>query len=416
MDLAVPGESHKLHSGCAHRPVLPPDAGAIACDTGPMAVAETQLRTDGPITASSREYGLDWLRVFAFAVLIFYHSGMIFVRWDWHIKNPEKSEALEWVMLFFNRWRLPLLFFISGAGVWFSLRRRRLAEFAGERVRRLLVPLLFGMLVIVPPQIYFERLHRGATFSYGEFYPSVFEGVPYPQGSTSWHHLWFVAYILVYSLALIPAFAWLRSPAGTRFREGIASACEKPGVIYLINVPSILVGLALGPHWPTTHNLIADWANLTSCLITFLWGFILCSQARSLDLLTRRRREWLIGALLVTAGFYATRVGGVGGLVRELFSAYMGMLWIFTLVGYSRAWCTQGSATLRYATEAVYPFYIVHQTITVAMAYYLVEWNAGVPVKLAIAMAGTFSGSLAIFEIVRRVNWLRPFFGLKSRA
>src|SRR4051794_7561170 len=88
-----------------------------------------------------REYGLDWLRVIAFAILIFYHCGMMFVSWGWHIRNEETSRTLELVMLFFNRWRLPLLFFISGAGVSFSLRRRGFGEFAGERTVRLLLPL-----------------------------------------------------------------------------------------------------------------------------------------------------------------------------------------------------------------------------------------------------------------------------------
>src|ERR1017187_7868117 len=103
-----------------------------------------------------REYGLDWLRCFAFVILIGYHTGMYFVSWPWSVKNPESSEWLTWVMIFFNRWRLPLLFFISGAGVGFSLRRRTSGQFVRERLRRLLIPLAFGIFVICPPQTYIE--------------------------------------------------------------------------------------------------------------------------------------------------------------------------------------------------------------------------------------------------------------------
>jgi len=145
--------------------------------------------------------------VAAFAVLIFYHSGMIYVPWEFHIKNPETSETLGLVMMFFN---LPLLFFISGCGVAFSLRRRGLGEFARERLWRPLLPLVFGMFAIVPPQIYVERLQKGATFSYAEFYPEVLRLIPSPGGSFSWHHLWFVMYLLVYSLAAIPRLGALR--------------------------------------------------------------------------------------------------------------------------------------------------------------------------------------------------------------
>ena len=92
------------------------------------------------VQPQQREYGLDWLRVFAFGLLILYHSGMAYVSWPWSVKDAERSQALEMGMLFLNRWRLPLLFLISGAGVYFSLRRRSFGQFAGERLRRLLLP------------------------------------------------------------------------------------------------------------------------------------------------------------------------------------------------------------------------------------------------------------------------------------
>ncbi|HBY60547.1 MAG TPA: acyltransferase, partial [Solibacterales bacterium] len=331
---------------------------------------------------AAREYGLDWLRVFAFGVLVFYHSGMIFVSWGFHIKNPETSPALENVMLFFNRWRLPLLFFISGCGVWFSLRRRSFPEFLRERWTRLFIPLTFAIFVVVPPQIYYERLFRGAQFSYAEFYPTVFHFVSYPQGNTSWHHMWFVAYILVFSTLCVPLFAYLRAPAGRRAVSAFAGWMERwPPAVYVVNVPSLLVGILLGPHWPTTHNLVSDWANFTGSLVTFLWGFVFASDRRLLDLLTRRRREFLSLAVLMTFVFYtlrATQAGRAlpaGGqiVLGNFVSGYLGMGWIFALLGYARARLNRGSDTLRYATEAVYPFYIVHQTLTIAAGYYAIS-------------------------------------------
>jgi hypothetical protein len=370
-----------------------------------------------------REYGLDWLRVFAFALLIFYHSGMPFVRWGFHIENSEKSIALEYLMLFVNRWRLGLLFFISGAGVSFSLRRRSWGAFTRDRMQRLLLPVVFAMFVIVPPQIWYERLHKGvSSASYVEFYKTVFDLVPYPAGSFSWHHLWFVVYILVYSLVGIPLFAMLKSTPGQRAIGGLATTLERwPAALYTITWPSIAVSLTLGPRWPTTHNLVADWANLIGSLITFLWGFIFASDRRLLDLLTRRRREMLYAGIAVAALFFTLRAtGAVAGLPQgwRLFigttvSAYFGMTWIFVLTGYARALLHRDSPRLRYATEAVYPFYIVHQTITIAAAFYVVQWSAAVPVKLAAVAAATFFGSWAVVEAVRRVRPLRPLFGMK---
>lgn len=383
-------------------------------------VAAAVERTREPVP--QREYGLDWLRVFAFAVLIFYHSGMAFVTWDWHLKNPEQSTALEAVMLACNRWRLPLLFLISGAGVCFSLRRRSMGEFAAERIRRLLLPLIVGMFVVVPPQIYLERIHNGAQFTYLEFYRTVLQLEPYPKGSFSWHHLWFVVYILVFSLLGIPLFRALRSAAGQRIVDALVNAFRRwPPLLYAVNVPNLLVAVTLGPHWPATHNLVSDWATLTGAFLTFLWGFIIASNRGFLDLITRRRREFLIGGIAVAVLFFTARYLGLtrawppGARLWfwETVNGYYGMTWIFAMVGYARARITRPTSWLKYATEAVYPFYIFHQTITVALVYCVIPWQAGIAPKMAVVAAGTFAGSWLLFEAVRRVRFLRPLFGLR---
>lgn len=351
-----------------------------------------------------REYGLDALRVFAFVMLILYHSGMGYVPWGWHVKNNELSDAFIAPMQFLNRWRLPLLFFISGCGVAFSLRRRTLAEFRSERLRRLGLPILAGIFVIVPPQIYFERLAHGATFSYAEFYPSVFQFVPYPKGSTSWHHLWFVVYVLVYALATIPIYARMRRFAAM-FGDWVSISRWR---IYAVTIPNLIIGMTLGPHFPTTNALFGDWANLLGAWLTFCWGFVFASNERLLDLVQRRRFEFFWIGVAATALFFTSN-----GFARELGSSYMGFAWIMTLVGFARQWVRADSASLRYATEAVFPFYIAHQTITVAMVYWMRNGEAAVISKWLLAVAATFAGSTAVFEIVRRVSLLRPFFGLR---
>jgi glucans biosynthesis protein C len=377
-----------------------------------------------PAATASREYGLDWLRVFAFFILILYHSGMAFVTWDWHLKNPEQSEVLEFFMLLVNRWRLPLLFLISGAAVFFSLRRRSFAKFSTERLNRLGIPLLVGMFIIVPPQIYLERLSQGAQFTYSEFYRTVLEFTPYPAGSLSWHHLWYIVYILVYSLVGIPIFAFLRGETSRRLIAAMVGMFKRwPPLLYLVIVPNIIVALALGPHWPHTYNLISDWENLTGSFLIFLWGFIIASNREFLDLITRRRGEFLIAGLVFATLFFSAYYSGfthgwpeiVSRGYWTVVSSYFGLTWIFALVGYARAIVTRPSRGLTYATEAVYPFYIVHQTITVVIVYYVITWQIGVWSKLFIVTTGTFVGSWLFFEIVRRFGILRPLFGLKPR-
>ena len=139
-----------------------------------------------------RRYDLDWLRVMAFALLMLFHTGMMFSSWDWHIKNLETSESFDLVMQFVHQWRMPLLFFISGSAIWFAMDRYSTWRYLLERQKRLLLPLFFGIVVVIPPQIYFERLYHHQQYdSFWDFYRTVFTTGSYPQGNLSWHHLWY---------------------------------------------------------------------------------------------------------------------------------------------------------------------------------------------------------------------------------
>src|SRR5215470_6493498 len=166
----------------------------------------------------NRRPELDWLRVVAIVILHVFHTGMMFNTWDFHIKAPDLLPVIEAPMAVLHLIRMPLLMVISGIGTAIALERRSIGRFAIDRLKRLWIPLTFGIFVIVPPQIYIERVvNDGYAGSYFDWYPSVLQFKPYPAGgSFSWHHLWFVAYLLVYCLLALPVFAWLRRPSGQR--------------------------------------------------------------------------------------------------------------------------------------------------------------------------------------------------------
>jgi glucans biosynthesis protein C len=105
---------------------------------------------------TARRYDLDWVRIGAFLLLLLYHVGMYYVTWDWHVKSPHASTAIEALMPLTSPWRLSLLFLVSGVATGYLLERQGVPKFLGRRSVRLLVPLVFGMLVIVPPQSYLE--------------------------------------------------------------------------------------------------------------------------------------------------------------------------------------------------------------------------------------------------------------------
>ena len=163
--------------------------------------------------AGERLYFIDRLRFGAVILLIFFHTALIFsAESNFHIKNSELSRILEEFTFFVNGWRIALLFFISGVGTSIALRFRTRSHYIRERFKRLFIPLIFGILVIVPPQIYIERISQGFAYgSYANFYLQSFSTGLYPYGNISWHHLWFVAYLLIYSVLSVPVLFYIRN-------------------------------------------------------------------------------------------------------------------------------------------------------------------------------------------------------------
>lgn len=370
---------------------------------------------------SERRYDLDWLRVGAFSLLIVYHTGMLFVSWDWHIKDPARSEFLEYLMIFINQWRLPLLFVISGIGVSFNLKKHQLSEFVRERSSRLLIPLITGILIVIPPQVYIERIYKGSFHgSYISFYPHFFNGL-YPSGNFSWHHLWFIVYLYVFCILALPLF-WLHS-SNQRLNTSLKTSLSNPTVISLLFLPVAVSEALLRSDWPSTHNLFADWANLTSYFILFLTGFVMSTHQTTWEVIVRFRAMWLIAAvalfLFMLFGF-RMRLESLTFfelIVYRIVRSANSWAWILTLFGYSKFYLNHKSVFIDYANRAVYPFYILHQTFIVLLGYLLLNFNMNVFIKLALIASFTFclTAFLYVF-VISRYQKVGILFGLKGKA
>ncbi len=371
-------------------------------------------------TQKIRRYDLDWLRVLVFALLILYHVGMFFVPWGWHIKNETLSEWLRWPMLVINQWRLPILFVISGMGTYYALGFRSGWQFIKERNFRLMLPLLVGMLLIVPPQVYLERLHEGDfTGSYWTYLTTVaFTGI-YPEGNFSWHHLWFLPYLFIYSVLFVPLFIQLRRRPDHWLLNSLRRVIRRPAGLYLFILPLYFIEALIEPFFPVTHALIGDWFTLVNFGVLFLYGFLLIALGESwwqaVDRI-KRPALWIATISFVMMAWIwhqedTTLVHFTEAMLKVLY------FWsiILALFGYATRWLNRPSATLSYANRAVYPFYILHQTITIILAYPLITLEWPFIVEFLLLSVGTFGLSWLIYEfLIRRIKWLWPLFGLKK--
>lgn len=375
----------------------------------------------------TRRHDLDWLRVIAFGLLIFYHIGMFYVTWGWHVKSVHAGSMIEPLMSLLNPWRLPLLFLISGIAIRFALDKAPLRKFAMQRTWRLFVPLFFGMLVIVTPQSWLQLLESGETsMSLWDFYPGYLMNL-YSITTPTWNHLWYVAYIMVYTLILIPFARPL-----SHFMSGLGGQLTarlfdgRLGVIWVLVLPvmpHIAARIWLDPHFPTTHDMTHDWANHAHSLSIFLVGYLLAKDTAFWRAIERARGAAIglamaLGAVLSVAW---ANWDWVTETQTWLWPARIGRvvyLWVViaALLGLAQKHLNKPSPTLTYMTEAIFPWYILHQTLIVMAGYWLTRQALSAELEATLVILATIGGCLIIHEyIIRRVNILRPLFGLKRK-
>ena len=381
-----------------------------------------------------RRYDLDWIRVVAFFLLILYHVGMFYVPWDWHVKSPHTVEKLEWAMFLTNPWRLTLLFLVSGAATRFMADKVSVGKLTGARVARLLPPLLFAMFVIVPPQSYYQVVeyaaaHPGWSGSVDHFWTRYVTASGHwctPDGcltTPTWNHMWFVAYLLFYTLVLaVLLLVWKR--LGERIQAGAERVLSGPGLILW---PIIFLGLVrswLYPRYGETHALVGDHYVHAVSFSAFLLGFGLAKSEILRDRLIAAR--WpalaLTSAAYVAWASYAWIYRGDTPIPPQALRfamrfVYTADTWcaIAAILGFGAKHLNRETPVLRYLTLGVFPFYLVHQTLIVVMAHHLAKLGLPQPLEALILIVLTFAGCFATYEIVRRIPGVRMLFGLKGQ-
>lgn len=381
-------------------------------------------------STTDRRHDLDWVRIAAFGLLILYHVGMYYVSWDWHVKSPFASTRIEPLMLASSPWRLALLFFVAGTATA-CLLRKRAEGFVRSRARRLLIPLLFGMLVIVVPQAYFEVVHKlGYADGYLAFWARYLGADGrFCRGNDclilpTWNHLWFVAYLFVYSL--LAWAAWRGAPRATAaLSTGLARALSGGGLLLWPVAWLALLRLTLMPRFPSTHALVDDGYNHALYFSIFALG-VLLAHAGPFWLALRRQRWIALAAALASYGFLAWYFGSHAGsaatvppALRDLQrGVYALNQWaaIAAVLGFATHWAPGDSALKRYLNEAVFPWYIVHQTAIIVIAQLLRPWRLAPALEGPLLVVATAAACALSFELVRRVRALRPLFGLAPVA
>lgn len=377
----------------------------------------------------TRRHDIDALRVIAFALLITYHGGMLYVaEWGWHLKSSHTFEWLQLPMVALNRWRMDLIFLLSGLAIGLFQPERQLGRFALLRTWRLLLPLLFGMVAIVPVQAYCQAVANGVVEpGFGAFMARYLQLQPWPEGGFdgaeygfTWNHLWYLAYLWTYTLVLTALLPLLRSaPMQTAARW--LGARHGPWLVLLpAGLLAVYTNTLLQPFGDAERDLVSDWYRHAEYFTVFLLGYLLARSGAFWAELLRCRR-WLAGLALAGGVVYLSLLMADIeytqpwlGMVRALRALYAWSA-LLAILAWGHHWLNRPFRWLPYATEAVYPWYILHQSATVLLAYWLVPLALPAAVEAGLVLGGTVLACALGFEAVRRVPPLRPLFGLKGR-
>lgn len=221
-------------------------------------------------TASSRAhlFYLDWLRVLAMLGIFFFHNARFYdVFSDWHVRNATTNLGASILVGFLVQFIMPLFFLVAGAGTYFALKSRRISQFVQERTLRLLVPLIFGMLVIVVPQAYFQALYHGVLlggYNIFQIYWLYLQTLP----DLEWFHLWFLKDLFIISLITIPIF-FTRSSSGKSIVSRVAAVVNKPWALLLLLVFSIsIVNIFLFPAGFWVIEMVGSISSPICCFLS----------------------------------------------------------------------------------------------------------------------------------------------------
>jgi surface polysaccharide O-acyltransferase-like enzyme len=369
-----------------------------------------------------RRYDLDWLRVLAFAGLILFHVGLLYVTWDYNLKSPRIVPDLEWALEALSPWRMALLFVISGVACRFLIERLGPRRFALERLARLGVVLVTGMLVINPAQVWVQLRAQGdTTLPYLDYWlrhylladAQFFEALGRP--TPTWDHLWFLLYLLAYNLLFAATIGPFRRVTSRPWSDRVFIAAP---ALWMAATSLLIAWVA-----PFTHAFFDDWSAHLKWAGLFLTGAAMAARPQLWNRLAERR--WVLAFAAVAAGcvylacrFLLLQDSGapVWTAAYRVFEGIYGWLAVLAIFGLARRSLDHASAALSYLTDAVLPVYVLHQPVLLTAAWLLFPLRIPLPVEAGLLVLATGGGSLAAYHLLIR-PWrpVRIAFGLRPR-
>jgi len=342
-----------------------------------------------------RRYDIDWLRVIAIGLLLIYHVAIGFQSWGIMIAfiTTEKPWAALWTpMSMLNVWRIPLLFFVSGMGVYFAMQQRNWKQLITERTFRILIPFVFGMFAVVPLHILLWQHYYKMELNY-----------TYDPG-----HLWFLANIFIYVLILSPLLFYLKKNETGKVAGVIKQIFSNPPGLIIVISAFVAEALIIKP---IPYELYAmTWHGFFLGLLAFFFGFCFVLSGPAFWQMIVKWRWVFLG---VAASLFVLRLFYFGMTTPNYLVVVESQTWIYTLLAFGNKYLNRPGKALTYLSQAAYPVYILHMIFLYLGSTLIFPLSIALPLQFILVLLFTTGGCFATYEIIRRVKFLRPLFGMK---
>ena len=346
-----------------------------------------------------RRYDIDWLRVIAIGLLLIYHIGIGFKPWGvfiQFIQNDEPLNALWIPMSMLNIWRIPLLFFVSGMGVCYALRKRSWWQLMLERSKRILLPFIFGIIFVVPVHIFIWQMYYKQDLVY----------TVHPV------HLWFLGNIFIYVILLSPLFFYLKKNENGRIHQWLQKLFSNPIGLLFITAAFILEAMLIQPDIYETYSMTIH--GFFMGLMAFLFGFLIIYSGENFWKTVLKLR-WLLISLAMA--LFLLRYFIFNLKAPDYLLSIVSVLWIMAVFGFAHKYLNHPGKILSYLSQAAYPIYIIHMVFLYLGSYFIMPLGIPATLKFIIIIVLTFAGSFVFYEfVIRRIYFIRPLFGLKEKT
>ncbi|MFA7089327.1 MAG: acyltransferase family protein [Bacteroidales bacterium] len=363
-----------------------------------------------PDITNTRRNDLDWLRVLAVLLLVPFHSALIFnlnPQAVMYVKDTVNSPFLDRLTRWIHQFHMPLLFYVSGAATYFSLKKRKGGQYVKERFLKLLIPAIAGLIFIIPAITYITQISEGNPVNFWQHFINFWQfgntDLTGMDGKFTPAHLWFLFFLFFFSLIGLPLFSILKKDKSTALMKRII---DKTGIAVILLVLFILL------TFTATLNILGD-KNPVYYFLMFFCGYLFMMDDRFQSNIDKYALLFLLTSVsceLMRQFSYSFISNGTVILVLSNLNRWA---WLLCILGYGHRYLKKSNNTLKYLSSAAYPFYIFHMLVNTMVGFYVIQLPFGAGIKYAIIVVLTILSTFIVYEIIKRIPIIRFAFGIR---